>query len=149
MLKLKLQYFGSWGKELTHWKRLWCWDRLKAGGEGDVRGLDGWMAALTQCTWVWVNSRSWYWTGRPGMLQSMGSQRVGHDWVTELNWTDGHFLGISFLLLWKTLQQIEWDTVDQFTNTDCLGNINDFTQKEVIKSGDLTWPSCSHGCHLI
>ena len=66
----------------------WCWERLKAGGEGDDRGWDGWMASPTQWTWVWVNSGSWWWTGRPGVLQSMGSQRVGHDWVTELNWTE-------------------------------------------------------------
>ena len=59
-----------------------------AGGEGDDRGWDGWMASLTQWTQVWVNSGSWWWTGRPGMLQFMGSQRVGHDWVTELNWTE-------------------------------------------------------------
>ena len=71
-------------KELTHWKRLWCWERLKAGGEGDDRGWDSWMASLTQWTWVWASSGSWWWTGKPGMLQSMGSQRVGHDWATEL-----------------------------------------------------------------
>ena len=74
-------------EELTHWKRPWCWEGLRAGGEGDNRGWDGWMASLTQ--WVWVNSRSYSWTGRPGVLQSMGSQRVRHDWETELNWTDG------------------------------------------------------------
>ena len=85
MLKLKLQYFGH--KEPTHLKRPWCWERLKAGGEGDDRGWDGWMASSTQWTWVWVNSRSWWWTGKPGMVQSMGLQRAGHDWVTELNWT--------------------------------------------------------------
>ena len=75
-------------KELTHWKWLWCWEGLGAGGEGDDRGWDGWMASLTRWMWVWVNSGSWWWTGRPGMLQFMGSQRVGHDWVTELNWTE-------------------------------------------------------------
>ena len=74
-------------KELTHWKRLWCWEGLGAGGEGDDRGWDGWMASRTHWTWVWVNSGSWWWTGRPGVLRFMGSQRVGHDWVTELNWT--------------------------------------------------------------
>ena len=58
------------------------------GGEGDDRGWDGWMASLTRWTWVWVNSGSWWWTGRPGVLRFMGSQRVGHDWVTELNWTE-------------------------------------------------------------
>ena len=74
---------ATWWEEPTHWKRPWCWQRLKAGGEGDDRGWDGWMASLTQRTWVWVNSRSWWWTGRPGMLQFMGSQRVRHDWPTE------------------------------------------------------------------
>ena len=88
MLKLKIQYFGHWCKELTHWKRPWCWERLKAGGEGDDRGWEGRMAPPTQWTWVWVNPRSWWWTGRPGVLQSMGSQRARHDWATELNWTD-------------------------------------------------------------
>ena len=73
-------------KELTHWKRLWCWARLKAGGKGDDRRWDGWMASSTWWTWVWVNSGSWWWTGRPGVLQSMGSKRVGHNWATELNW---------------------------------------------------------------
>ena len=65
--------------------RLWCWEGLGAGGEGDDRGWDGWMASLTW-TWVWVNSRSWWWAGRPGVLRFMGLQRVGHDWATELNW---------------------------------------------------------------
>ena len=66
----------------------WCWERLKVGGEGDNRGWDGWMASPTRRTWVWVNSGIWWWIGRPGVLQSLGSQRVGHDWATELNWTD-------------------------------------------------------------
>ena len=70
-------------EELTHWKRLWCWEGLGAGGEGDDRGGDGWMASPTQMTWVWVNSGSWWMTGSPGMLQSVGLQRVGHDWATE------------------------------------------------------------------
>ena len=78
-------------KKLTHLKRLWCWARLKAGGEGDDRGWDGWMVSLIQWTWVWVNPGNWWWTGRPGMLQSMGLQSVRHDWVTELNWR--YFLG--------------------------------------------------------
>ena len=151
MLKLKLQYFGHLMGRADHWKRRWCWERLKAGGEGDDSGWDGWMASLTQWTWVWVNSGSWWWTGRPGVLRFMGSrrvdslektlmlgeiegrrrrrrlrmrwldgitdsmdvscvdsgrwwwtgrpgvlrfmglQRVGHDWATELNWTDDYF----------------------------------------------------------
>ena len=75
-------------EELTHLKRPWCRERLGAEGEGDDRGWDGWMASPTRWTWVWVNSRSWWWTGRPGVLRFMGSQRIGHDWTTELNWTE-------------------------------------------------------------
>ena len=74
-------------KELTHWKRLWCWEGLGTGGEGDDRGWDGWMASLTRWTWVWVNSGSWWWTGQPGVLWFMGLQKVGHNWETELNWS--------------------------------------------------------------
>ena len=76
-------------------KRPWCWERLKTGGGGNDRGWDGWMASLTQWTWVWVNCRSWWWRGGPGVLQSMGSQRIGHDWsdlaaaaAEQLNWTE-------------------------------------------------------------
>ena len=76
-------------KELTHWKRLWCWEGLGAGREGDNRGWDGWMASLTRWTWVSVNSGSWWWTGRTGVLRLMGSQRVRHDWATELNFLTG------------------------------------------------------------
>ena len=79
---------ATWCEELAHLKRPWCWERLKVGGEGDDRGWDGWMASPTQWTWVWVNSGSWWWTGRPGVLRFMGLQRVGYDWATELNWTD-------------------------------------------------------------
>ena len=75
-------------EELTHWKRLWCWEGLGAGGEGGNRGWGGWMASWTRWTWVWVNSRRWWWTGRPGVLRFMGLQRVGHDWTTELNWIE-------------------------------------------------------------
>ena len=75
-------------EELTHWKRLWCWEVLGTEGEGEDGGWDGWMASLTWWTWVWVNSGSWWWAGRPGVPWFMGSQRVGHDWVAELNWHD-------------------------------------------------------------
>ena len=87
-MRLKFQYFATWCKELTHWKRPWCWERLRAGGEGDNRGWDGWMASPTQWTWVWVNSGYWWWTGRSGTLQSIGSQRFGHNWAIELHWTE-------------------------------------------------------------
>ena len=87
---------ATWWEELIHWKRLWCWERLKAGGEGDDRGWDGWMVSPTQWTWVWVDSGSWWWTGKPGVLQCMGLQRVGHNWATKLNsfcvWLTSFFL---------------------------------------------------------
>ena len=86
MLKLKLQNFGNLWEDLTHWKRLWCWEGLWAGGEGDDQGWDGWMESLTRWTWVWVNSGSWWWTGRPGVLRFMGSRKVGH--AEQLNWTE-------------------------------------------------------------
>ena len=78
----------NWCKVLTYLKRPWCWERLRAGGEGDDRGWDGSVASPTQWTWVWIYSGSWWWTGRPGVLWFMGSQRVGHDWATELHWTE-------------------------------------------------------------
>ena len=86
-MPLNSNTLATWCKEPTHWKKPWCWERLRVGGEGDDRGWDGWMASLTQWTWVWVNSGSWWLTGRPGVLRFMGLQRVGHDWTTELNWT--------------------------------------------------------------
>ena len=88
ILRLKLQSFGHLMRRLTHLKILWCWERFKERGEGHDRGWDDWMTSLTQWTWVWVTSASWWWTGRPGVLRFMGSQRVGHDWATELNWTE-------------------------------------------------------------
>ena len=86
MLTLKLQYLPTWCKELTNWKRPWCWERVKAGREGDDRGWDGWMASLTQCTWVWASSGREWRTGKPGVLQSTELQRVGHNWATEQSW---------------------------------------------------------------
>ena len=79
---------ATWCEELTHWNRPWCRERLRAGAAGDDRGWDGWMASPTRWTWVWASSGSWWWTGKPGELQSMGSQRVRYDWATELNWWD-------------------------------------------------------------
>ena len=87
-------------EELTHWKRLCCWEGLGAGGEGDDRGWDGWMASLTRWTWIWVNSGSWWWTGRPDVLRFMGSQRVGHDRETELNNYFIYLQSKSFELAW-------------------------------------------------
>ena len=97
-------------RRADHLKRPWLWERLKARGEGDDRGWYGWMASLTQWTWVWVNSRSWWWTERPGILQSMESQRVGHNWETELKWTD---TSISTLNVHGLNALIRWYTVDE------------------------------------
>ena len=98
MLKLKLQCFGHLVRRFNSLKRLWCWEGLGAGGEGDDRGWDGWMASLTRWTWIWVNSRIWWWTGRPGVLRFMGLQGVGHDWATELNWTENLKFSFSVIL---------------------------------------------------
>ena len=104
---------ATWCEELTHLKRPWCWERLTAGGEEHDRGWDGWMASSTQWTWVWVDSRNWWWTGRPGMLQLMGSQRVARNW--ELNWTElSRLLWICYnkyesaSIFWKYLFQFFW-----------------------------------------
>ena len=96
-------------EELTHWKRLWCWEGLGTGGEGDDRGWDCWMASLTRWTWVWVNSGNWWWTGGPGMLRFMGSQKVGHDWATELKMCNSNILiwSASLTDLWP-LEEAVW-----------------------------------------
>ena len=83
---------ATWCEGLTHQKRPWCWERLKAG-EGDQRGWDGWTASSTQWIWIWASSGSWWWTGKPGVLQSMGLQEVGHDWATEQPWFLAEELG--------------------------------------------------------
>ena len=88
MLRLKLQYFRHLMWRADSFERPWCWEKLRAREEGDNRGWDGWMASLTQWTWVWVDSGSWWWTGRPGVLWLVGSQSIRHDWATELNWTE-------------------------------------------------------------
>ena len=90
MLKLKRQYFDHLMQRTDWLEKALCWERLKVGGEGDDRGWDGWMASPTWWTWVWVSSGSWWWTGKPGILQSVGSHRVRLNWVTELNWC--HFV---------------------------------------------------------
>ena len=86
ILKLKLQYFGHLMRRVDSLEKTLMLGGIGAGEEGDNRGWDGWMASPTRWTWGWVNSGSWWWTGRPGMLWFMGSQRVRHDWATELNW---------------------------------------------------------------
>ena len=112
MLKLKLQYFGHlmWRVHWTLWKRPWWWERLKAGGEGDDKGWDSWMASLTQWTWVWANSGRYQRTGKPGGLQSTGSKRVRHNLMTEQQSTCAyvlsHFSCVQlFVTLWTVASQ--------------------------------------------
>ena len=104
MLSWSFRTLATWCEEPTHWKRPRCWERLKAGGEGDNRARDGWMASLTQWTWVWASSGRQWRTGKPGVLQSMVWQRVGHDWVTEqqqfdwateLKWTELNWMAFN------------------------------------------------------
>ena len=121
MLKLKWNSntLATSCEELTHWKRPWCWEGLGAG-EGDNREWDGWMASPTRWTWVWVNSGSWWWTGRPGVLRFTGSQRVGHDGATEL--TDSQDLALSLksfqiqLSIYKCLKEQHLRTLDKMLN---------------------------------
>ena len=86
MLKLKLQYFGHLMRRANSFEKTLMLGKIEGGREGDDRGWDGWMASPTRWTWVQASSGSWWWTGKPGVLQPMGLQTVGHDWTTELNW---------------------------------------------------------------
>ena len=106
-----------WCEEPTHLKRPWCRGRLKVIGEGDDRGWDGWLASPSQWPWFLVNSGSWWWTGKSGVLHSMGSQRVGYSWATELHWTVVH---ISFLLCHFDGWSWTWWSV---CTTTCPGNV--------------------------
>ena len=93
-----------WSPDAKNWligKDPWWWERLKTGGEGDDRGWDGWMASLTRWTWVWASSGSLWWTEKARMLQSMGLQRVRHDWATELTWTEVMFSISNFCLIYE------------------------------------------------
>ena len=87
-----------WPPDEKNWliRRPWCWERLKARGEADNREWHGWMASPTQCTWIWASSGSWWWTGKPGVLQSMGSRRVRTEW---LNWTEIYKSHANFLVM--------------------------------------------------
>ena len=111
MLKLKLQYFGHLMQlELIPWIRPWCWERLKTGGERDDRGWDDWIASLTRWTEAWASFRNWWWSGKSGVLQSMGSQRVGHGWAAELNWR-AHACLLSHWIIW--LLATPWSVAHQ------------------------------------
>ena len=126
---------GTW--TLTHWKRPWCWERLKAEGEGEDRGWDGWVASPTQWAWVWASSRSWWWTGRPGVLQSMGSQRA----TEGLNWTES--IGKSLLSkqcnVWgpfNKLQHYKYYMIFEYLCTSPCGSLPIFGSKVDTCRGD-------------
>ena len=122
---------ANWYEELTHLKRPWCWERLKAGGEGDDRGWNGWMASLIQWTWVWVNSGSSWWTGRPNVLQSMGLQSR-----TRLNWKNWHISSSQFYV--KIFRFEKWYII-QSTKILC-SNVFSFTflQPAVAHKHDMS-----------
>ena len=151
-------------EELTHWKRPWCWEGLGARGEGDDRGWDGWMASLTRWTWVWVNSGSWWWTRRPGVLQFMGSQRVGHDRGTDLIWSESSVCGcvqlfclpmvcdlpgssvhgISQARMWRRLPFLPpGDLPDPGVNSCLLQTHGGFFTTEA--PGNYSWPNWKEG----
>jgi len=114
-------------EELTHWKRLWCWEGLGARGEGDDRGWDGWMASLTRWTWVWVNSGRWWWTGRPGVLRFLGSQGVGHDWATDL-------IKLAFISIFKRQNMAVYVFMDSYIYIKSIK-----TKKENNQNSDCLW----------
>ena len=123
------QYFDHLMGRVDSLERTLMLGGIGAGGEGDDRGWDGWMASPTRWTWVWVDSRTWWWTGRPGVLWFMGSQRVGHNWVTEVNWRYDN----SIFVMWAPPHNIfrrcklhylgvKCHAVSMHTNTHALGN---------------------------
>ena len=144
-------------EELTHWKRLWCWEGLGAGGEGDDRGWDGWMASLTPWTWAWVNSGSWWWTGRPGVLQSMGSQTVEPDWAAELNWCHSCYFQVTLLNLWvpqKEIKTVQFEESPFCVHFICcadymynslLRSLSNLEDNEVRREWLLNWEKQSWG----
>ena len=138
MLKLKLQYFGHLMWRADSLEKTLYWERLRAGGEGDYRGWNGWMASLTWWTWVWASSGNWWWTGGPGVLQSLGSQRVGHDWATEqqqpnsaLNFSPTH------LPLTLTLKRENQPRGHLWRCLKCLQSTHPMANKS------LSWPGSS------
>ena len=116
MLKLKLQYFGYLMQRTDSLEKSLMLGKIEGRRIRWLRGWDGWMASPTQWTWVWVNSRSWQWTGRPGVLHFMGSQRVGHNWATELNWTETSV----HLYSPKSIHWNMWSVISKFPHTTTL-----------------------------
>ena len=144
MLKLKLQYFGHVMQRTDSLEKTLMLGGIGVRrGEGDDRGWDGWMASLTWWMWVWVNSGSWWWTGRPGVLWFMGLQRAGHDWATELNWTGSADIFMVWNAMDCTASREKW-----------AKEITKVSQKNVYKaqwqwcwlfliSGNKSWFSCA------
>ena len=130
-----------WPPDVTHWERPWYLERLKTGGEGDNRGWDGWMASPTQWTWVWASSGNWWWTGKPGVLQSMGSQRFGYDWATDLNWMRTRVPLVVQLV--KNSPAVQEYAVMQQTWIQFLGLEDCLDKKMATHSSILAWKS--HG----
>ena len=118
MRKLKFQHFGHLIWRTESLERPSCWERLKAGRERDDRGWDGWMASPIWWALVWASSRSWHWTRKPGVLQSMGSQKVRHNWATELNWTEhiSQLLSL-YILIFKLMDSIGYFLTIFFCNS--------------------------------
>ena len=135
-------------EELSHLKRPWSWEKLRAEGEGDDRGWDGCMVSLTQWTWVWVGSGSWLWTGRPGMLRFIGSQRIGHKWAAELNWTDPVCHAISFDVqerLTCCSPLVAQSDTNEWLNWTDVGIINIWFLPNWNQTKTLHWSLCLHG----
>ena len=128
MLKLQLQYFGRLMRRVNSLEKTLMLGGIGARGEGDDRGWDSWMASPTWRTWVWVNSGSWWWTGRPGVLRFMGSQRAGHNWVTELNWSewgDYKIFAMTRNIIWETKNPcytVPWWLSDKEFTCQCRRN---------------------------
>ena len=123
----------------TRWKRPWFWERLKGRRRSDDRGWDGWMASQTRWTWVWASSRSWWWTGKPGILQSMGSQSFRHDWTTELTWTRPQLIGKK-QVCWQRLSALLSSSVQMlisFENT--FMDTSPFSSYLGHPSNQLSW----------
>ena len=118
-----------WWEKLTHLKRHWCWERLRAG-EGDDRGWDGWMVSLTQWIWVWVDSGSWWWTGRPGVPRFMGPQRVRYCATEQLSWTELNYSAVVFLF---SGFHIGHYSVITFNNLNFSWHPEDYSQPHTVR----------------
>ena len=147
---------ATWCEEVTHWKRPWCWERVKAGGKGDDKGWDGWMASPTRWAWVWASSRSWWWTGKAGVLQFMGSQRVGHNWVIRTSFSS-KMTGLFYLLTFKNNILLKsnfertlwfWPLCPQTRSlpflcppSSAVASVAHSPEAPVLSSAPVAWPS--------